>query len=131
MFIIALAPKWPVQAKRQRSNAYKATIKLYLSILIKDIINKAYTKEKSKIVESLALYKNKPKKDRKSSKKNKNRKKDDKNTNKSKDKPTYSPCPYCSSTNSYYKYNSCFEKKGNKERRKEQKKKKGRKQKGF
>jgi hypothetical protein len=119
MFIIALAPKWPVWAKRQRSNAYKAAIKLYLSILIKDIINKAYTKEKSKVVESLALYKNKPEKDRKSNKKNKNRKKDNKNTNKSKDKPIYGPCPYYLSTNSNYKHNSCFRKKGNKERRKE------------
>ena len=129
MFIIALASKWPVQAKRQRFNAYKAIIKLYLSILIKDIINKAYIKEKSKAVKSLALYKNKPEKD-KNNKKDKN-KKSNKNINKSKDKPIYSPCPYYSSTNSNYKHNSCFKKKGNKERRKEQEEKKGRKQKGF
>ena len=119
MFITALAPKWPVWAKRQRSNAYKAATKLYLSILIKDITNKAHTKEKSKAAGSSALYKNKPKKDRKSSKKDKDRKKDDKNTDKSKDKPIYSPCPYCLSTNSNYKHNSYFGKKGNKERRKE------------
>jgi hypothetical protein len=119
MFIIVLALKWPVWAKRQRSNAYKAVIKLYLSVLIKDIINEAHIKEKSKAAGFLALYRNKLEKDRKSSKKDKDRKKDDKNTNKSKDKPIYGPCPYCSSTNSNYKYNSCFKKKGNKEKRKE------------
>jgi hypothetical protein len=94
-------------------------MKLYLSILIKDITDEAYTKEKSKVAGSLALYRNKPEKDRKSSKKNKDRKKDNKNTDKSKDKPIYSPCPYYSSINSNYKHNSYFEKKGNKERRKE------------
>jgi hypothetical protein len=100
------------------SNAYKAAIKLYLSIFIEDIINKAYIKKKLKIIRFLALYKNKPEKD-KNNKKNKDRKKGDKNTNKSKDKPIYSPCPYYSFINSNYKYNSCFKKKGNKERRKE------------
>jgi hypothetical protein len=90
-----------------------------LSVLIEDIINEAYIKEKLKVVGSLALYRNKPEKDRKSNKKDKDRKKDDRNTNKSKDKPIYSPCPYYSSTNFNYKYNSCFGKKGNKERRKE------------
>jgi hypothetical protein len=120
MFIITLALKWPIWAERQRSNARKAAIKLYLSILIEDIINKAHIKEKSKAAGSSALYRNKPEKDRKSSKKNKDRKKDDKNnTDKSKDKPIYSPCPYYSSINSNYKHNSCFEKKGNKEKRKE------------
>jgi hypothetical protein len=118
MFIIVLALKWPVWAKRQRFNTYKAAIKLYLSIFIKDIIDEAYTKEKSKAAESSALYRNKPKKDR-NNKKNKNKKKNNKNIDKSKDKPIYGPCPYCLSTNSNYKHNSCFGKKGNKERRKE------------
>jgi hypothetical protein len=131
MFIVALALKWPVWAKRQRFNACKAAIKLYLSALIKDIIDEARIKEKSKAAGSSALYRNKPEKDRKSNKKDKDRKKDDKNTDKSKDKPIYGPCPYCSSTNSNYKYNSCFGKKGNKEKRKEWEKKKGRKWKGF
>jgi hypothetical protein len=130
MFIVALAPKWPIWAERQRSNAYKAATKLYLSVLIEDIIDEARTKEKLKAVGFLALYGNKPEKDR-NSKKDKDRKKDDKNTDKSKDKPIYSPCPYCSSTNSNYKYDSYFGKKGNKERRKEWEEKKGRKWKGF
>ena len=126
MFIIALASKQPVQAKRQRSNAHKAATKLYLSALIKDIINKAHTKKKLKAAGSLALYENKPKKDR-NNKKNKNKKKNNKNTNKSKDKPIYGPCPHYLSTNSNYKHNSYFEKKGNEEKRKEQEEKKGRK----
>jgi hypothetical protein len=132
MFIAALAPKWPVWAERQRSNARKAATKLYLSALIEDITNEARTKEKSKAAGSSALYGNKPEKDRKSSKKDKDRKKDDKNnTDKSKDKPIYGPCPHCSSTNSNHKHNSCFGKKGNEEKRKEWEKKKGRKWKGF
>jgi hypothetical protein len=130
MFIVALALKWPVWAERQRSNARKAAIKLHLSVLIEDITDEARTKEKSKVVGSLALYGNKPEKDR-NSKKDKDRKKDDKNTDKSKDKPIYSPCPHCSSTNSNYKHDSCFGKKGNEEKRKEWEEKKGRKWKGF
>jgi hypothetical protein len=130
MFIAALAPKWPVWAERQRSNARKAATKLHLSALIEDITDKARTKEKSKAAESSALYGNKPEKDR-NNKKDKDRKKDNKNTDKSKDKPIYGPCPHCSSTNSNHKHNSCFGKKGNKEKRKEWEEKKGRKWKGF
>ena len=60
-FIVLLITKWPLQSKRQQLNIRTNKDIITLTSLIKDIINKAQTKENSKALGLLVLYGNKPK----------------------------------------------------------------------
>ena len=112
-FIVALAPRQPVQAERQRSNA-RSKDKLSLTALIEDITDEARTKENSKASGSSALYSNKPDKKNKSKAKDKNKEKGSTDKDNDKDHKT---CPYCKNPNPCHKPDDCLE--GNDKKRKE------------
>jgi hypothetical protein len=78
-----------------------------LTSLIKDITNKAQTKENSKALRSLALYDNKPKDQLNRKKKGKGNKKDN----------LKKKCPYYKNPNPKHKPEDCLE--GNKKKREE------------
>lgn len=94
-FIAALAPRWPVWAERQRSNARKPGEQPSLTSLIEDITDEARTKENSKAAGSSALYGNKPEK--KDSKKKGSKDKENK------------PCPNCKNPKPRHKPEDCLE----------------------
>jgi hypothetical protein len=105
-FIASLATKWPLWSERQRLNVRTNKDIVTLTSLIKDITNKARTKENSKALGSSALYSNKPKDQSNQKKKGKG---DKKNSNKA--------CPYYKNPNPNHKADDYL--KGNKKKREE------------
>jgi hypothetical protein len=104
-FIALLTTKWPLWSERQRLNVRTNKNIVTLTSLIKDITNKARTKENNKALGSSALYGNKPKDQLNQKKKSKGDKKDNK------------VCPYYKNPNPNHKADDCL--KGNKKKRKE------------